>query len=202
MASHASSPLNSLRFPSAAKLRSIRVQIFYDRIDHTLKRTVDYATKGQLRKVSTEKAWTTIEELARYADKGWNDCVFAEGNLKNSNMEYDPEHVGLTFRLGGELRSMSLLEFGWRVGLYSYSQAGENITSTGLRKALTVKVDVLSVNPRAYTFKKKSLITTGIMMELDGGRCYQPATRQVREDDKVKEVGDEGADGSSDAYKH
>ncbi|GKD68142.1 hypothetical protein Tco_1322232 [Tanacetum coccineum] len=123
------------------------------------------------------------------------------GNSLLIKVLYDPEHVGLTFRLGGELRSMSLLEFGWRVGLYSYSQAGENITSTGLRKALTVKVDVLSVNPRAYTFKKKSLITTGIMMELDGGRCYRPATRQVREDDEVKEAGDEGAGGSSDTYR-
>nr|GEY13092.1 hypothetical protein [Tanacetum cinerariifolium] len=62
-------------------------------------------------------------------------------------------------------------------------------------------VDVLSVEPRAYTFKKKSLITTGIMLELNGGRCYQPATCQVEEHDEVKEAGDEGAGGSFDAYR-
>ncbi|GJW72222.1 hypothetical protein Tco_0129139 [Tanacetum coccineum] len=41
-----------------------------DRIDHTLKRTVDYAAGGRLRKMSAEKAWATIEELARYEDEG------------------------------------------------------------------------------------------------------------------------------------
>ncbi|GJX36343.1 hypothetical protein Tco_0247900 [Tanacetum coccineum] len=47
----------------------LQIQIFYDHIDHTLKRTVDYATEGQLRKTSAEKAETTIEELALYEDE-------------------------------------------------------------------------------------------------------------------------------------
>ncbi|GJR58312.1 hypothetical protein Tco_1500474 [Tanacetum coccineum] len=47
----------------------LQIQIFYDHIDHTLKRTVDYATKGQLRKMSAEKVGTTIEELAQYEDE-------------------------------------------------------------------------------------------------------------------------------------
>ncbi|GJT50285.1 zinc finger, CCHC-type containing protein [Tanacetum coccineum] len=42
----------------------LHVKIFYDRIDHTLKRIVDYAAEGRLRKMSAEKAWATIEELA------------------------------------------------------------------------------------------------------------------------------------------
>ncbi|GJS86269.1 zinc finger, CCHC-type containing protein [Tanacetum coccineum] len=33
----------------------LQVQIFYDRIDHTLKKAMDYATGGKLRKISTEK---------------------------------------------------------------------------------------------------------------------------------------------------
>ncbi|GJR68234.1 hypothetical protein Tco_0014299 [Tanacetum coccineum] len=56
----------------------LQVQIFYVRIDHTLKRTVDYAAKGRLRKMSAEKAWATIEELARYEDEGWNDPTISE----------------------------------------------------------------------------------------------------------------------------
>ncbi|GJX08186.1 zinc finger, CCHC-type containing protein [Tanacetum coccineum] len=47
-----------------------QVQIFYDRIDHTLKRAIDYAAGGQLRKISTEKAWNTIEELAHNKGEG------------------------------------------------------------------------------------------------------------------------------------
>ncbi|GKC22301.1 hypothetical protein Tco_1024451 [Tanacetum coccineum] len=68
----------------------LQVQIFYDRIDHTLKRTVDYAAGGRLRKMSAEKAWATIEELARYKDEGWNDPTVSEKgglNYENPNLE-------------------------------------------------------------------------------------------------------------------
>ncbi|GKA36789.1 hypothetical protein Tco_0723354 [Tanacetum coccineum] len=55
-----------------------------------LKRIVDYAAEGRLRKISTEKAWIIIEELARYKKEGWNDPIFPEeGSLiyKNANIE-------------------------------------------------------------------------------------------------------------------
>ncbi|GJY00908.1 zinc finger, CCHC-type containing protein [Tanacetum coccineum] len=68
----------------------LQVQIFYDRIDHTLKRTVDYAAEGRLRKISVEKAWNTIKELVRYEEEGWNNPIFLEEgslNYKNANIE-------------------------------------------------------------------------------------------------------------------
>nr|GEU37269.1 MAK10-like protein [Tanacetum cinerariifolium] len=62
------------------------VQIFYDLIDHTLKWIVVYAAGGRLRKLSAEKAWAIIEELARYEDDGWNDLVATgEGSLDYEN---------------------------------------------------------------------------------------------------------------------
>nr|GEU65777.1 hypothetical protein [Tanacetum cinerariifolium] len=36
---------------------------------------MDYVVVGRLRKMSAEKAWATIKELARYEDEGWNDPV-------------------------------------------------------------------------------------------------------------------------------
>ncbi|GKB17257.1 zinc finger, CCHC-type containing protein [Tanacetum coccineum] len=68
----------------------LKVQIFYDRIDQTLKRTVDYAAEGRLRKLKPEEAWATIEKLAQYEDEGWNDTVApGEGSLnyENPNIE-------------------------------------------------------------------------------------------------------------------
>ncbi|GJU95509.1 hypothetical protein Tco_1320265 [Tanacetum coccineum] len=68
----------------------LQLQIFYDRIDLTLKRTVDYAAEGRLRKMSAEKAWATIEELAQYEDEGWNNPILSdEGSIdhKNPNIE-------------------------------------------------------------------------------------------------------------------
>ncbi|GJU00642.1 hypothetical protein Tco_1110980 [Tanacetum coccineum] len=40
--------------------------------------------------ISAEKAWDTIEELARYEEEGWKDPIFSKEeslNYKNSNME-------------------------------------------------------------------------------------------------------------------
>ncbi|GKB25420.1 hypothetical protein Tco_0864821 [Tanacetum coccineum] len=222
---------------------------------------------------------------------------FASIEFESIACRYDHEHLGVTFRLGGEPRELSLLEFGWRVGLYSEEQSKENSTRSGLRRAVTVKAehllmefwptigdeefvvgrmsvkkvrdlrvrlahrciattisgrkeytqrittiylfylyciygegvvcnipywlvrylkgirerdlicggmfvtklaqsfglltrklrDVLSVEPQAHTFKKKSLITIRIIMELDGGACYWPAIRGVGEDDEAEE---------------
>ncbi|GKB42744.1 hypothetical protein Tco_0887686 [Tanacetum coccineum] len=68
----------------------LQVQIFYDRIDHTLKRTMDYAAGGWLKKISTEKAWATIEELARYEEEWWNDPVAPkEGSLDYKNPDIE-----------------------------------------------------------------------------------------------------------------
>ncbi|GKC92611.1 hypothetical protein Tco_1158053 [Tanacetum coccineum] len=68
----------------------LQVKIFYDRIDHTLKWTVDYTVGGQLRKLSAEKAWATIEELGRYEDEGWNDLVTpGEGSLDSENPDIE-----------------------------------------------------------------------------------------------------------------
>ncbi|GKE18491.1 hypothetical protein Tco_1426068 [Tanacetum coccineum] len=66
------------------------MQICYDRIDHTLKRTVDYAAEGRLRKMSAEKAWATIEELARYEEEGWNDPIaWGEGSFDYDNPDIE-----------------------------------------------------------------------------------------------------------------
>ncbi|GJT35408.1 hypothetical protein Tco_0925827 [Tanacetum coccineum] len=47
---------------------------------------MDYAAEGQLRKMNAEKAWDTIEELARYEDEGWNNPVIPEeGSLDYEN---------------------------------------------------------------------------------------------------------------------
>nr|GEX75005.1 hypothetical protein [Tanacetum cinerariifolium] len=68
----------------------LQVKIFYDRIDHTIKQTVDYAARVRLRKLSAEKAWATIEELARYKDEGWNDLVdLGEGSLDYENPDIE-----------------------------------------------------------------------------------------------------------------
>ncbi|GKA67524.1 zinc finger, CCHC-type containing protein [Tanacetum coccineum] len=75
------------KFPHHGSDLWLQVQIFYDRIDHTLKQTMDYAVRGRLRNLSAEKSWATIAELARYEDVGWNDLIaLGEGN-ENPNIE-------------------------------------------------------------------------------------------------------------------
>ncbi|GJT71465.1 hypothetical protein Tco_1030751 [Tanacetum coccineum] len=64
---------------------------------------------------------------------------FASFEFEASAYRYDPEHLGVKFRLGDEQREMSLLELGWRIGLYSERKSRENATLSGLSRAETVK---------------------------------------------------------------
>ncbi|GJR95389.1 hypothetical protein Tco_0267563 [Tanacetum coccineum] len=68
---------------------------------------------------------------------------FASFEFNSSPCRYDPNHLGVRFRLGGEQREISLLELGWRVGLYSERQSRESATLSGLRKGVTVKANHL-----------------------------------------------------------
>ncbi|GJS78196.1 hypothetical protein Tco_0728077 [Tanacetum coccineum] len=176
---------------------------------------------------------------------------------------YDPEHLGISSRLGGESRKFSLFQFSSRVRLYYEDRSRENSTRSSLRRAVIVKVehllmefwptirdeefvgvicnvpywlarclkgirdrdlicdgmfvtklarsfgiltrelmDALSFKPRTHIFKKKSLITIGIIVELNRGECYWPVTRQVGEDDEVEEAAEKGAGGSSEVYRN
>ncbi|GJZ40765.1 hypothetical protein Tco_0587651, partial [Tanacetum coccineum] len=63
---------------------------------------------------------------------------FASFEFDASPCRYEPLHKGVTFRLGGVEREMSLLELGWRVGLYSKGESRDVATLSGLREAETV----------------------------------------------------------------
>ncbi|GJW16989.1 hypothetical protein Tco_0024425 [Tanacetum coccineum] len=54
--------------------------------------------------------------------------LFASFEFDASPCRYDPKHLGVKFRLGGEQMEISLLELGWRVGLYIERKSRENMT--------------------------------------------------------------------------
>ncbi|GKA56685.1 retrovirus-related pol polyprotein from transposon TNT 1-94 [Tanacetum coccineum] len=58
--------------------------------------------------------------------------------------------------------------------------------------------DALSIEPPPYVFKKKSLITMGVIMELQNEMYVWPAPRVVKEEEEAEEEaeGDEGHDGA------
>ncbi|GJV04084.1 hypothetical protein Tco_1337653 [Tanacetum coccineum] len=60
---------------------------------------------------------------------------FASFEFDATPCRYEPLHKGVTFRLGGVEREMSLLELGWRVGLYSERESRNPATLSGLRGA-------------------------------------------------------------------
>ncbi|GKE61049.1 hypothetical protein Tco_1511416, partial [Tanacetum coccineum] len=69
----------------------------------------------------------------------------------------------------------------------------------------------LSVEPSPHVFKKKSLISMGVVMKLHNEGCFWPATREVAEEDEEDDEGDEeagggagheGAGGSADMYRN
>nr|GFA07951.1 zinc finger, CCHC-type [Tanacetum cinerariifolium] len=69
----------------------------------------------------------------------------------------------------------------------------------------------LIVEPFLHVFKKKSLISMGVVMELHNRACFWPAGREVEEEDEEDneaneeaggDVGNEGARGSADMYRN
>ncbi|GJS76691.1 hypothetical protein Tco_0726572 [Tanacetum coccineum] len=198
---------------------------------------------------------------------------FGSFEFDSSPCRYDPNHLGVRFRLGGEQKEISLLELGWRIGLYSERQSRESATLSGLRKGVIVKANhlllgfwptigddgfnvgntkvaairdprvkiahrriattivgmfvtwiaqsygfltnemmgELSVKPSPHVFKKKSLISMGVVMKLHNEGCFWPAAREAieedKEDDEGNEVagggaGHEGAGGSTNMYRN
>jgi hypothetical protein len=51
----------------------LQVQIFYDHIDLSTRRTIDQLAGGKLRDLSAEESWELIEDLALYDNESWND---------------------------------------------------------------------------------------------------------------------------------
>nr|GEY53750.1 hypothetical protein [Tanacetum cinerariifolium] len=84
-------------------------------------------TRGQ----SSSSREVSLEERIR-GFKIFDDGIHQMHNdtlaTRPIHSEYDPEHKGVKFRLGGEERKISLLELGWRVGLYSENQSREDST--------------------------------------------------------------------------
>nr|GEW58041.1 integrase, catalytic region, zinc finger, CCHC-type, peptidase aspartic, catalytic [Tanacetum cinerariifolium] len=116
-------------------------------------RTVDYAVEGLLRKVSAEKAWATIEELARYEDEGWDDPVVLEKespNYKNPDLE---QLLGIM-----KCKFKTLMDEG--IKLIGRSDSIFRIL------LINEMIDALSVEPRAYVFKKKYLIAMKVLLDL------------------------------------
>ncbi|GKA16659.1 hypothetical protein Tco_0696496 [Tanacetum coccineum] len=56
----------------------LQVQIFYDHVDYTTQKAIDYAAGGRLRKLRPKVAWETIKDLAQYEEEKWNDPIFFE----------------------------------------------------------------------------------------------------------------------------
>ncbi|GKB23126.1 hypothetical protein Tco_0862527 [Tanacetum coccineum] len=50
---------------------------------------------------------------------------------------------GLKEKIRGEQREMSLLEFGWRVGLYTEQQSRDRVTLSGLSREKMVKANLM-----------------------------------------------------------
>nr|GEX87563.1 hypothetical protein [Tanacetum cinerariifolium] len=62
---------------------------------------------------------------------------FASFEFKEYHSRTNPTFKGVSFRLGGKTRTMSLLEFGWIIGLYDEEVASHDDTFRTLRSAVT-----------------------------------------------------------------
>ncbi|GJT39970.1 hypothetical protein Tco_0939835 [Tanacetum coccineum] len=158
-----------------------------------------------------QMTYNTLTEALSLQGMLWMDWEFP---LHKGLHLYDPLHKGVKFRLGGMEREMHLLEFGWRVGLYSERESREVATLSGLRNADFKDQACSSLPHNDHHGKegnhptKTSLIKMGVIMELHEGECCWPATREVTgegggdDEEGDGEGGNEVIGGSRDIYRN
>nr|GEW47043.1 hypothetical protein [Tanacetum cinerariifolium] len=76
--------------PSSWHRSWLQIQIFYDHVDATTKKGIDYASGERLGKLRPKVAWAAIERLAQYENEGWNDAFITDEaslNYENSDIK-------------------------------------------------------------------------------------------------------------------
>nr|GEV48592.1 hypothetical protein [Tanacetum cinerariifolium] len=149
---------------------------------------------------------------------------FASFEFDASPCRYDPNHLGVRFRLEGEQKDISLLELGWRIGFQpTIEDDGFNVRNTKVAAIRDPKVKLahrciampLQVERKAFIGSPKLTYSTFIAStptrELHNEGCFWPASREAveedKEDDKADEAagggaGHEGARGSAEIYRN
>ncbi|GJU81285.1 hypothetical protein Tco_1283650 [Tanacetum coccineum] len=51
----------------------LQVQIFYDHVNPTTRRTIDQSASGKQRDKNAKESWASLEDLALYDNKSWDD---------------------------------------------------------------------------------------------------------------------------------
>ncbi|GJW41304.1 hypothetical protein Tco_0067149 [Tanacetum coccineum] len=131
---------------------------------------MDYAAEGRLRKMSAEKAWNTIKELAQYEEEGWNDPIFPkEGSLnyKNANIE---QLLGVM-----ECQVDTLMKDA--ISLMGKSEDLCGLTSNTMRQ--------LPLEP-SHQEEFKGLVTNFILDQEEKVRQLEEYMRQKRTDSPIK----------------
>ncbi|GKC40427.1 hypothetical protein Tco_1052811 [Tanacetum coccineum] len=79
----------------------------YDCIDHVLKRAIDYAAGGRLRKMSAREAWNTIEELVQYEEEEWDDPIFPnKGCLDYGDASMEQMLENMEYQVGSLMKDV------------------------------------------------------------------------------------------------
>ncbi|GJX08187.1 hypothetical protein Tco_0196119 [Tanacetum coccineum] len=141
---------------------------------------------------------------------------FATFELEVVTCRNNPQHAGIHFRLGGEQRTLSLVELVmmkverlimdfWSTIKDGVFVQGFHLKDLGNGSLLPLlhlweMLGALSVEPQPQVLGKKSLVTMEIVMELAQGDCHWHATRptQPLEEDDEDEEAAKGSSGFMD----
>nr|GEZ43580.1 hypothetical protein [Tanacetum cinerariifolium] len=134
-----------------------------------------------------------------------------EETMEEKCHKCEPLHKGVTYRLGGVEREMSLLEFRWKLTKYLKNVRDKSVIFEGMFVTRIARsfglltnemVSVLNREPPSHVYRKTSLVKMGTIMELHEGECSWPATKRVVEESKGddeegnREGGNKGVGGS------
>ncbi|GKD82978.1 hypothetical protein Tco_1349817 [Tanacetum coccineum] len=92
----------------------------------------------------TRPQWVNLFQINELVYRELVREFFTSFEFKDYAFKGNPKFKGVSFRMGGEYRTMSLLELGWRVGLYSEEDSLDDHTRLS-RKESTQRITAIDM---------------------------------------------------------
>ncbi|GJU95961.1 hypothetical protein Tco_1320717 [Tanacetum coccineum] len=158
--------------------------------------------------------WVNLFQINELVYRELVHEFFASIEFESTVYRYEPEHLGVKFRLRDESSTIDCEGRAFVDGILVNNEDDEFVVGgTSVKKVRDPRVKlahhciVTTISGRKESTQRITKIDLFYLYciyaeELNGGACYWHVIREVGEDDEVKEEVEEGAGGSFDVYRN
>ncbi|GJX86091.1 hypothetical protein Tco_0336865 [Tanacetum coccineum] len=152
--------------------------------------------------------WVNLFQISKNVYRELVHEFFASFEFDAYPYRYDPNHLGVResatlsgLRKGVTVKANHLVLGFWpTIGDGGFIIRNTKMTAIRDPKVLTNEMGALSFEPSFHVFKKKSLISMGVVIELHNGACFWPTTQEVEEEYEEDDEANKAAGGDTNPH--